>query len=506
MGHTQILDPTLASTIDAVTVPKRLSAADSWFLYLEGPTMGLHVTGLMLLDPSSSPDTFDYSRFEELLEARIGLLDALRYRVVPVPFGIDHPLLVHEEPDLSKHVRHVVLPGKPGSAKAKREWRALLDEFCASHLDRTRPLWEMLFVEGLPEGRVALAAKLHHAMIDGISGVGFMADLLDLRSDAPLHRPDAADLSGDSTGGAPEDNSNSELPTRVRSGEAMMLEAITHRLTDPMRPVRAVARTGSSLLGAARTLFEGRGGGPDQAAPFRAPHTPLNGSLTPRRSVAYGSVSLERVKRIRRSHDVTLNDVFLAACASALRDHLQRTGELPDRPLVASVPVSMHDAGSGGSTGATNQVSNMFVNLPVNVGDPIERLMGVHRSALGAKAVQGAMGPEMLGDLVDLMPPPLLSGATSLFVESRMTDRLPPVHSLIVSNVPGPDFPLYLAGAEVVGMYPFGPLMEGSGLNISVLSLNGHLDIGLIACPDLVPGLDELLAGIISGFSELETT
>ena len=276
-----------------------------------------------------------------------------------------------------------------------------------------------------------------------------------------------------------------------------MWDAVANRMADPLRSVRAIARTGSSLLGAVGAIASGRGAGEDQAAPFSAPHTALNGSLTPHRAVTFDSVPLERLKAIRRHHGVTLNDVLLAACASALRNHLARTSEIPDRPLVAAVPVSVHDQGSDDNDGSTNQVSNMFVHLPVNIADPVERLMAVHRSSLGAKEIQGTLGPEMLGDLVDLVPPPVLSAATSAFVGSRITERIPPAHSVIISNVPGPDFPLYLAGAEVVGMYPFGPLMEGSGLNITVLSHNGRLDIGLIACPDLVPDLDDLLEGIL---------
>lgn len=470
---------------------RRLTAADSWFLYLDGPTMHLHVTGLMILDPSSAPNGFGYPEFERLLAGRIHRLDALRHRVVPVPFGIDHPLVIPHEVVLAEHVRWVVLPGEPGSKKAMRAMREHLDEFCSSPLDTSRPLWEMLLIEGLTDGRFALAAKLHHAMIDGVSGVGVMADLLDLEADAPLE--------GDSdTDAATEDPSAS-----VQSSGRILWDAVANRVTDPLRPMRAVKRTASSLLGAFGAVASGRGAGEDQAAPFSAPQTALNGSLTSRRSVAFDSVALERVKAIRRHYEVTLNDVLLASCASALREHLDRHGDIPDRPLVAAVPVSVHDQASG-DDGSANRVSNMFVNLPVNIADPVERLMAVHRSSLGAKEIQATLGAEMLGDLVDLVPPPVLSAATSAFVGSRISDRIPPAHSVIVSNVPGPDFPLYLAGAEVVGLYPFGPLMEGSGLNITVLSHNGRLDVGLIACPDLVPDLDDLLAGIVRGFEELE--
>lgn len=479
--------------------------------------MHLHVTGLMVLDPTDAPEGFDFERFQRLLRARIGQLDALNKRVVPIPFGIDHPLVVSHDVDLSDHLRRVVLPGRPGSKKSMRALQKLLGEFSSTHLDRSRPLWEMLFIEGLPEGRFAMVAKLHHAMVDGVSGVDFMADLLDLEADAPLERPaDEPDVGAhlDREGAAERDDEDltdtppgtgtGQTPEPARSNSALMWGALTNRMLDPLRSVRAIARTGTSLYGAAGALASGRGAGADQAAPFTAPHTPLNGSLTPRRSVAFDSVPLQRLKAIRRHHGVTLNDVLLAACASALRGHLERTSEVPSRPLVAAVPVSVHDRGSEQAGRSTNQVSNMFVHLPVNIEDPVQRLMAVHRSSMGAKAIQGTLGAEMLGDLVDLVPPPMLSAATSAFVGARIAEHMPPTHSVIISNVPGPDFPLYLAGSEIVGMYPFGPLMEGSGLNITVLSHNGRLDVGLIACPDLVPGLDDLLEGILAGFEELE--
>lgn len=482
---------------------RRLTAADSWFLYLEGPTMGLHVVGLMLLDPASAPERFDYERFEALLTARLDQLEALGQRVVEVPMGIDHPLVVPHEVDLSQHLSRVELAGRPGSEKSQRALRRTIDEFCSTPLDRSRPLWEMLFVEGLADGRFALLAKLHHAMVDGVSGVGFMADLLDLEPDAPLERPSPEPLEDHGTGdyehGEPADRTDPPV-TEV------MWDAVLNRVSDPLRPMRAVTRTGGSLLNAAGALLSGRDGGQDRAAPFSAPHTRLNGSLTPRRAVAFDSVPLARVKAIHRAHGVTLNDVLLAACASALREHLRHDDDLPDRPLVAAVPVSVHGqaTGDGDADASTNQVSNMFVNLPVNIADPIERLMAVHRSAMSAKAIQATLGAEMLGDLIDLVPPPMLSAATNAFVRSRLSEWLPPTHSVIVSNVPGPDFPLYLGGAEIVGLYPFGPLMEGSGLNITVLSHDGRLDIGLIACPDLVPELDQLMAGVLVGFDELE--
>ena len=469
-----------------MTGTNRLGAADSWFLYLEGPTQHLHVTGLVLLDPSSSPDDVDFAKFRSHLVARLDHLPSLRQRVIEVPMGIDHPATIDDpELDIDDHLIHASLTGEGDEA-----FREFLDGFSSVPLDRSRPLWEMAWVDGLDDGRCALVAKLHHTMVDGMTGVGILADLLDLTSDEPAERPDPVD---------PAPTNPAVLPTRAET----ILDAAAARLADPMRPARALMRTGSSLLRAADVLVTGRGSGEDHAAPFGAPRTRINSSLTERRSVTFGTTDLQRVKDLRRAFGVTVNDVVLTACASGLRIFLAEHDEIPDRPLVVSVPVSVHDRNTA-EEAATNQVSNMFVHLPVHLDDPVERLLAVQKSAAGAKTVQGAIGPQMLGDMVDLIPPPLLSAAMSMWSRSGMADRTPPAHNLIVSNVPGPDFPLYLAGAEVVGLYPFGPLMEGSGLNVTVISHNGRLDIGLIVCPDLVPGADDLLADILGAFDELE--
>lgn len=468
-----------------MTGTERLGAADSWFLYLEGPTMHLHVTGLLIADPSTSPDLLDFPKFRRHVAARLDHLPMLRQRIVEVPLGIDHPETIDiGDLDLEEHLTHFPLDGQPDSA-----FRELVDRFCSGPLDRSRPLWEMLYVDGLTDGRCALVAKLHHTMVDGATGVGILGDLLDLTPDAPADRGEPA-------------NPPPEHPPIMPTPTEAILDATANRLSDPLRPLRAALRTGSSILRTADAMVSGRGTGEDHAAPFAAPRTRINASLTERRQVAFGSTELAKAKDLRHAFGVTVNDVVLTACAGGLRRFLEEHDTVPDRALVASVPVSVHDSGDE-DTSATNQVSNMFVHLPVQIADPVERLRAVQRSASGAKAVQGAMGPEMLGDVVDLVPPPMLSAAMSLVTRIGVADHTPPPHNLIVSNVPGPDFPLYFAGARVVGLYPFGPLIEGSGLNVTVLSQDGRLDVGLIACPDLVPGLDDLLDGILTAFDEL---
>lgn len=466
---------------------ERLGAADSWFLYLEGPTQHLHVTGLMLLDPSTSPDEVTFEKFRSHVEARLDHLPSFRKRMVAVPLGIDHPALVEDpELDLGRHVFHESFAGR------ESEFRPFVDRYCSEPLGREKPLWEMVFATDLEGGACALVAKLHHTMIDGITGVGIMADLLDLEPDAPADK------------GPPQDPPPT-LPAGIPTPTESMLEAIANRLADPLRPVRALRRTGSSILRAADAVVTARGAGREQAAPFGMPRTRINASLTPARAVSFGTTPLQPVKDLKSALGVTVNDVVLAAVTAGLRGFLAEHDTVPEVPLIASVPVSVHGrpAEEAGAAGATNQVSNMFVHLPVHLSEPMERLRAVQRSASDSKEIQGAIGPEMLGDMVDLLPPAFLSLGMAAYSRAGLADRAPAAHTLIVSNVPGPDFPLYIAGAEVKGLHPFGPLMEGSGLNVTVLSQDGRLDVGLIACPDLVPGVDDLRAGIIAGFEEL---
>jgi diacylglycerol O-acyltransferase len=459
---------------------KRLTASDSWFLYLETPTVHLHVTGVVLLDPSTAPEPLTYHRLVVHVAERLHLIPMFRRRLIEVPLGIDHPVWI-EDPDfhLEDHIHHHALAGDRDD-----EFERFVGGFCSEQLDRARPLWDMVYVEGLEGGRTALVTKLHHALVDGITGVDLMAHLLDTSPDpAPIEAEDPP-----------------WLPDQVPSQPRAAVDASAHRLRTPLRPVRAVWRTLASTarmtVATAGTRF---GPGERAAGAFDAPRTPFNSTLTARRCVAFGATSLSDVKETRRAFGVTVNDVVLAACTFGLRRQLERAGAVPDRPLTCSVPVSVHGRGGGG----TNQVSNMFVHLPVDVADPVEQLDRVHRSAGSAKAVQDAVGPEMIGDVVDLIPPPLFHLGADLWSRIGLPDRLPPVHNLIISNVPGSPVPLYIAGAQLVALYPFGPLMEGTALNVTVLSNLDDLDVGLISCPDLVPDLDVLLADVVEGFATL---
>lgn len=459
---------------------ERLTASDSWYLYLETPTVHMHVCGIVVVDPASASRELTFERVRDHVASRVAKVAGFRRRLVGVPFGIDHPVWV-EDPsvDLDDHLhRHVV----------RRSHRGALDDFvgryCSEPLDRSRPLWDMVWVEGLPEGRAALVTKFHHALVDGVTGVGLVAHLLD-------------------TSATPVDDGRTPVPRAERPPGPLSAtrDAVLGRVADPLRPVRAARRasraamalTGASLgsvLGLDRT-----------ATPLSSPRTPFNGTLSARRSVATGSTPLASVSEVTRATGASVTEVVLAACTTGLRRHLLRNDAPTHRPLVCSVPASMRRRRDPG--GGRQIPANLLVPLPVDVEDPVEQLRQIRRGVASAGKVQDAIGPAVVGDVVELVPPPALRIGASLWSRLGVADRLPPAHNLVVSSVPGAPVPLFLAGAPVADLYPLGFLTEGVGLSVTVVSNEGDLDIGIIACPDLVPDVGGLLSGVVDGFGVL---
>lgn len=464
---------------------ERLSASDSWYLYLESPTVHMQVSGVVVLDPAARrPAPLDLAAVRAHVAQRLDSAPEFRRRLVEVPFGLDHPVWVEGgDVDLDVHLRHHVV---------RRPTATTLDDlvgaFCSEPLDRTRPLWEMLFVEGLPGGAAALVTKLHHALVDGVTGVGVIAHLLDTSPSPVEHAARRRARPADAAPGA----------------AAVLRDAAVDRLVDPLRPLRAARRTGGAALGLVRTALDG---GPAGTAPVPAPRSPFNGRLTARRSVATGRASLAEVRAASRAADVAVNDVVLAACTVGLRRALLRAGAPVEGPLVASVPASMRRRGRGrrddGRPPGRRQPANLLVPLPVHLDDPVEVLRAVHRGVLGSGRLQDAVGAANVGDVAELVPPPALRLGSELWSRLGLPDRLPPVHNLVVSSVPGSPVPLYLAGAPVTAMFPFGPLSEGVGLNVTVVADRGHLDVGMVACPDLVDDVAGLLADTLDGLGVL---
>ena len=236
------------------------------------------------------------------------------------------------------------------------------------------------------------------------------------------------------------------------------------------------------------------------ALPLTAPRTSINAALTAHRKVAFSSISLDDVKRLKNAKGTTVNDVVLAVCTGALRNYLQSRGELPDAPLVATVPVSVQDAeGIQGS----NRVSAMFVSLPTQLDDPLERLETINKGTRGAKEEHNALGADVLLNWVEHATPNVFAAAARTYSRLKLADHHRPIHNLIISNVPGPDFPLYFSGAEMVAGFPLGPVMEGAGLNITVMSYRGVLNWGLMACRETVAGADQIAEAIPAALDEL---
>lgn len=471
-------------TIGQACTVERISAGDAAFVYMENRVVRMHVTGLLLLDPTTMPDGYSFDAFRTYLQGRLDRISMFRRRLLRDPLGIDHPVWVDDPDfDLDDHIHRVDLGGA-ATADDLAEW---VGEFSSVPLDYGRPLWDMTVVEGFADGTIAVATKMHHVAVDGATGTGIMSELFDLTPDA-------------STAGA-ESRIPDHAPRPVPGPVPLVLDALRSRLADPLRGVRALGRT----LASAGQLLQAVAGGdddtPTMARPFDAPRTFFNRSLTQCRSVAFGSAALEDLKVIRSAFGVTVNDVLLAACTVALREYLAANGETFDRPLVVSEPVSVH--GHVANANTVNQVSDMFVRLPVHLSDPVDQLRAVHVDTTAAKAAHDALSADIMGDVTELTPPGFFNMASRMYSRAGLAERLAPIHNLVISNVPGPPVPLYVAGARLVGVYPFGPLIEGSGLNITALSNMGNLDIGIHACPDVAPDVDELLRAILDAIATL---
>jgi len=463
---------------------ERLSGLDASFLYLETPTHHMHVALTLVFDPSTVPGGYSFDRMKESIAARIPQAPVFRRRLVEVPFRLGHPVWIDDPDfDIDDHVKLAAVPG-PGGL---HELAALAGEITGHPLDRNRPLWEMWIVEGLAGGHIGLIAKMHHSTVDGVSGAALLSVLFDLEPEPDL----------------PPEPEEAPVDERIPSGLELMTQAVVARSLRPWEITWDLVRTGQRVLGV-RRLRVGPGHRTERgkaALPLSAPRTSFNAALTRRRNVALCAIGLEEVKALKRATGTTVNDVVLAVCTGALRAYLLDGDELPDRSLVAVVPVSVRS--DQGSPRGSNQVSAMFVQLPVHLADPIERLRAVHEGSEGAKEEHNALGADMLQNWAEHATANVFASASRLYSGMRLANVHRPIANLVVSNVPGPDFPLYLAGAELQSGFPLGPVMDGMGLNITVMSYLGVLYWGIIACPDTAPMLWNLADDVPDALDEL---
>jgi len=458
---------------------QRLSGVDAAFLYMETPAQHMHGVGVTIVDATTIPGGYDFGAMAADFARRLVALPGFRRRLVEFPFGLDHPAWIDSRVDVASHMIRATLPS-PGT---QRQFEEFVGEYSGRPLRRDRPMWEFCIVEGLEGDRLAILAKIHHCIIDGVSGSQMMQEIYDAFPVAPergLH---------------PEGFGEDEALPSLFDIAAASLRA---RLSDPLRAMNTVATT---LVSAAEAIV-GSAGEEHVTLPMAAPLTPFSHSLTPRRAVSFAHASLPDVKFIKGAFGVTVNDVVLAACTMALRRRLQESGSTVDRPLVASVPVSARREGEKAES--FNRVSAMFVGLPAHLDDPVEMLLEVSRGSASAKKMMARLGKNLLGKWIELLPPLLFAQAMQLYSALSMAERHAPVHNLVVSNVPGPPFPFYAGGGRVLAVYPLGPILEGAAINVTVFSYEDHLDIGVVTCPDLAAGVGCVGAAVADAIAELK--
>ncbi|GAA3521299.1 wax ester/triacylglycerol synthase family O-acyltransferase [Aeromicrobium panaciterrae] len=438
----------------------RLSGLDASFLYLESGAQLMHVCGVIVVDPTTIPGGYDFQTFKKELSNRVEGIAMFNRKLKTVPGGIDFPIWVtDDEFDIDRHVHRMAVPSPGGD----RELSEVAGHLAGIPLDRSRPLWEMHVIEGLANGKIAIFSKMHHASVDGVSGSNMISYLCSLEPDAP-----------------PLDSSAAEHQ-RAPSDLELIGRGVLATVTKPWQIVRLAAPTTRTLVETGRRARKGTA----MAAPLTAPRTSFNGTITGHRSIAYTDVSLDTIKDIKHAvPGATVNDVVLALSGGALRRYLQERGELPQSSLLASVPVSVR---SESKRAGRNQVSSIFCRLGTDIEDPLERITGMSTANANAKDHHKAVPADTLQEWAEFAAPRTFGLAVRMVSDLRLAEKAPVIHNLVISNVPGPPVPLYFVGSRIDALYPLGPVFHGAGLNITVMSNNGQMHIGAIACAELMP-------------------
>jgi diacylglycerol O-acyltransferase / wax synthase len=457
---------------------QQLTGLDAAFLALETPKTTGHVGGVCVLDPRNAPEPLTLDRLTSVLGERLPLVPVLRRKLVNVPLGLDQPYWIDDPDfDIEYHIREIALP-RPGSYAQLTEQVARLH---ARPLDRSRPLWEIYLITGLAKRRAAVYTKIHHSAIDGVSGTELLTVLLDLQPEG-REVPPAEPF-------APARPPGPVALAALAAARLAWRPVQTVRVTNEMiRVVPTLAPVLSSFVGGMLGLNRGDG----EVISTRlgsAPSTPFNGSITQHRRVAFRSLDLDQVKAVKNAFGVSVNDVVLAMCAGALRRWLADRSALPEAPLIAMIPVSIRDPSSEGALG--NKVSAMLAVLPTNVAEPAERLAVVHAATQLAKAQQASIPQGLVDHVSDFAPPALTARAARVVFATGLLNRLPPFN-LTISNVPGPNVPVYLCGAKLLAHYPVSVITDGQGLNITVIGYLGQLHFGLVSCRELVPDIEAM--------------
>jgi len=472
---------------------RRLASLDAVFLAHEGERTVGHVSLLAVLDPSTAPGgELTLGALRDLLRDRIALLPPFRWRLVELPLRVDHGYWA-EDPDLDldHHVREAWVEAPGGDA----ELTALAGRLFAERMDRARPLWQVWLVRGLADGRVALVSKVHHALVDGVSGAEILGAIFDLGPEG-RDAPDGAPVAPSSL---PRRTrllweSARSLPERARTSARVLPGLAAHVGGLPgsgwMPGSRAAGRIGRRLsrvtTGDDRPLLE-----PPVGA---APETPFSGRLSGELRFVRARLDLDEIKRVKSALDATVNDVVVALASAGVRYWLEAVDRAPDEPLLALVPVSVRTPEQFGTFG--NRINGMVVPLPTNLREPAERLAASRATMTTAKRRQRATPADLLRDVTRMLPAVAFTPSIKLALRAFGRAGIRPPMNLIVSNVPGPQFPLYCAGARIETLVPLSPVTHGVGMNITVMSYCGRVDAGIVVDPTQVPGVELVVDGM----------
>jgi diacylglycerol O-acyltransferase len=469
----------------------QLSGIDASFLYMETPETPMHVAGFTLFELPAGIEGSFYDHFRRFFEGRVHLIPIFAKKLARAPLELDHPGWIDvEKLDFDYHIRSTVLP-KPGT------WQQLEETIARLHsipLDRTRPLWQFDVIEGLADGRAALYSKVHHAAVDGGAGMVITKALYDITPEPRVVEP-------------PKPRAPIEKPTPAERYVNGVADLVGNLVKHQLNALKAGAEIANSVASA---LTPKPGSNPLSAlAPAKlpgvpdviAPKTPFNVTITKERSYAARALSLSDAKFVGKATDSKLNDVVMAICGGALRRYLKEKNALPDRPLLAFVPISLREMGN---TDINNQVFGMNCALGTDVADPLGRLAAIKKSSGDAKTIAGGVKDIAPKDFTMLGAPLLLPALMQLYGRSKLADVLPQPVNVVISNTPGPPVPLYCTGAKVLALYPVSIPTHGIALNLTVQSYLNELDFGLTADARAVPDVAKIADYLIDALAELK--
>lgn len=463
---------------------QQVSGQDATFLYAESPSSPMHVATLTIVEGS-----IEFNDFKEIVASKLHLIPKFRKRLLNVPLNLDYPYWVDDPNfDIDLHINRLKLPD-PSNWKTLREMTSAI---FSSPLDLRRPLWSISFIEGLdevsqvPKGSIAIVSKIHHVMIDGSSGVGIMGILFDKNK---------------------EDKNKKPAPTRpyepepLPDGISLLLKSSYGFFKNPLKVPKLIGETAFSLLkGKMKSQLNSKKSIHKNS--FSTPKTIFNESVSPRRTWGTAILAFDRINTLRKIMDVSVNDLILAICAGGIRKYLEEKEKLPVQPLVANVPISIRVKGD--KQKMDNQISNMLVNIATHIKDPIKRLEYIQEQTNMGKSRHKAVGAKALSKMADAVPFGLANLAAGLYTRYNIKEFHRPPFNVTITNVPGPQNPLYLKGHKIVGIFGLTPVLDGFGLIIAAFSYNGIVSITTTSDAKTMPDADKFSRYIRESANELE--